>query len=225
MRYVRVIWRDGAVALPVEVYSEVDAEGWERRKVERFRGGRVAWADATSTNRKTGTTLSEARIPSLDEINVTAEVEATLISPQEFESVWAKAHDASASLPLANPVRRHSSTTARTPTSLERVLVNELLSIHRWIGLLPDDEMDPDTAVKMAETTGFALDKLAPNDRETFIRAAEMLSESQGWEQGSVEEALAAFGLTSPEGRSEAIASPPDALVSPDERVTLRDAD
>jgi len=89
MRYQEVRWLHELVDEPVVLYSEVDDEGVERRKVEGFRGGRLDLADEV---RETGsTTLSEGPMPPLDAINAQVEFEGRPITKEEFEAVWRRA--------------------------------------------------------------------------------------------------------------------------------------
>ena len=46
----------------------------------------------------------------------------------------------------------------------------------QWIESLPDDELDPDTAVKMLEDVAGMLGDLAEEDQQKFIRAAQDLA-------------------------------------------------
>lgn len=86
MRYQRVFWRQSSPEFPTVLYSEIDDEGWEVRKVEEYANGR---RDLASSDIETGQTfLGEMRIPSLDEINSQAEFEGAEISADEFEKVW-----------------------------------------------------------------------------------------------------------------------------------------
>ena len=57
MQYIRTIWVHDFPDFPVEIYSEIDEERWEVRKVEIFRDGSATYADLTRSTGKTG--LSE----------------------------------------------------------------------------------------------------------------------------------------------------------------------
>ncbi|WIX81148.1 hypothetical protein QRX50_10485 [Amycolatopsis carbonis] len=74
---------------PVEILSEVGADGYERRKVERFRDGRLGWAD--EKHEVGGTGLGELPVPPLDEINAQQEFVASRIPDREFEWAWGQA--------------------------------------------------------------------------------------------------------------------------------------
>src|SRR5262245_18483180 len=89
MRYQEVRWLHEFVDEPVVLYSEVDEEGVERLKVERYRDVRLDLADEAT---ETGSTfLSEGLMSSLDEINAQPEFEGRPITKEEFEAVWRRA--------------------------------------------------------------------------------------------------------------------------------------
>jgi hypothetical protein len=88
MRYLRVQWLHSDTDEPVTLYSELDEEGWEVRKVEIFRDGRIGFA---STIEESGSTiLREKPFPSLEAIAAEPEFRPVLISKEDFEAVWAK---------------------------------------------------------------------------------------------------------------------------------------
>jgi hypothetical protein len=89
MRYQRVRWLHDSPELPVLLYSEVDDDGWEVRKVDEYVNGH---RDLASANIETGSTmLGEDRMPPLEEINDDPQFEGVQITDQEFEAVWAHA--------------------------------------------------------------------------------------------------------------------------------------
>nr|WP_245820131.1 hypothetical protein [Amycolatopsis azurea] len=71
------------------MFSEVGADGYECRKVERFRDGRLGWAD--ERHEVGGTSLGEVPVPPLDEINAQREFSASRIDGDEFERIWKEA--------------------------------------------------------------------------------------------------------------------------------------
>ncbi|WP_233223198.1 hypothetical protein [Amycolatopsis sp. BJA-103] len=89
MWHLRVAWLHEFADEPVEILSEVGADGYERRKVERFRDGRIGWADEKCEVGGTG--LGEVPVPPLDEINAQQEFVATRIAGGEFERAWTQA--------------------------------------------------------------------------------------------------------------------------------------
>lgn len=87
-RYVRVLWRHSHPDTPVEILSEADEEGWERRKIEVFRDGSASYA---SEEFRTGDTeLDSEPPPTLREWNAHRQFRATLIAAEEFERRWAE---------------------------------------------------------------------------------------------------------------------------------------
>ncbi|WP_236004632.1 DUF6881 domain-containing protein [Amycolatopsis pittospori] len=89
MLHLRVAWLHDFPDEPVEILSEVGTDGYERRKVERFRDGRIGWADEKCEVGGTG--LGEVPVPPLDEINAQPEFVATRIAGDEFERAWTQA--------------------------------------------------------------------------------------------------------------------------------------
>ncbi len=89
MRYLKVIWNHDSPSDPVLLYSEIDANGWERRKVEVFADGKTGYADSMSNS--LSTKLSLIRVPSIDEIAMDQQFSPSEISGQEFEEAWRRA--------------------------------------------------------------------------------------------------------------------------------------
>lgn len=90
MRYIRVHWKHQNLASPTTLYSELDAAGWELRKVEVFSDGRIGYADGSEA--AGDTRLSTEPLPTLAEIGADPQFEPYEISNEEFERVWASAH-------------------------------------------------------------------------------------------------------------------------------------
>jgi hypothetical protein len=100
---------------------------------------------------------------------------------------------------------------------MELVLIGELLTLVRWIESLPDDVLDPDTALQPLEWLGHALDELAPQDRALFIDAARRLpGAGHGARRDAIERSLTGLGLVEWSGgldegpEHEAPPAPPD---------------
>jgi len=91
VKYLRVRWTHSNDAFPVLLYSEIDDARWESRKVEIFLDGRIGWADAH--HEVGGSTLGQAEIPPLNEINAQDEFEGFEIGAEEFETAWLKARN------------------------------------------------------------------------------------------------------------------------------------
>ncbi len=73
------------------MYSELDEKRWEIRKVEFFDDGTVGYADRHNT--AGGTMLGEQPIPPFEQIAKNSEFEPSLISKQEFETIWSEVID------------------------------------------------------------------------------------------------------------------------------------
>ena len=66
MKYIRVFWLHNFDDEPVELYSELDDNYWEVRKIEIFPNGTVSVADSNSST--AGTTLGLEPVPPLEDI-------------------------------------------------------------------------------------------------------------------------------------------------------------
>ncbi len=88
MTYIRVAWIHEHPEEPVILYSELDADRWEVRKVEVFRTGRCGYADSKESSGGTG--LGEVPVPELSEIARDPQFEPVEITRDEFEEVWAR---------------------------------------------------------------------------------------------------------------------------------------
>ena len=87
--YIRVKWIHPFRDEPRWLYSELDAERWEVRKVEQFPDGRLGFADADSSSGDTR--LGEVQVPSLAEIGAISEFRPAEITKAEFEAIWRRA--------------------------------------------------------------------------------------------------------------------------------------
>jgi hypothetical protein len=86
MKYILVKWNHSLLDEPVLLYSELDKERWERRKVEVFSDGRISYAESSKSIGYTR--LAFLPIPELDKISVDKQFETTEITKDEFEEVW-----------------------------------------------------------------------------------------------------------------------------------------
>ena len=85
--YVRIRWQHSSPADPVELWSELDQNREEVRKVEIWADGRVGYA---SRDREAGETrLGERAVPPLNEIAADAQFYPKTITRSEFEECWA----------------------------------------------------------------------------------------------------------------------------------------
>lgn len=88
MTYLRVGWKHQDPDDPVILYSELDADRGEVRKVEVFRNGRCGYASAEGSSDRTE--LGKVPVPELSEIAKDPHFEPVEISREEFEAVWAR---------------------------------------------------------------------------------------------------------------------------------------
>lgn len=86
MRYMYVNWKHSNSNEPEDLYSEINDSGWEIRKVEIFRDGRVGCAD--SSHFTNSTELSIVEIPSIEEISIDTQFSPKEITKEDFEKVW-----------------------------------------------------------------------------------------------------------------------------------------
>ena len=87
MNYIQVKWKHSFSVEPVLIYSELDEERWEIRKVEVFPDGHRGCASAAGSF--DGTRLGTEPVPPLTEIAADPQFEPSEISREEFERVWA----------------------------------------------------------------------------------------------------------------------------------------
>jgi len=84
--YLRVEWIHDSDDEPVLLFSELDRDRMELRKIEIYRSGR---ADRCDQQSRSGTTmLSVEPIPAIEEIASDSQFLPVEIARQEFESVW-----------------------------------------------------------------------------------------------------------------------------------------
>ncbi len=86
MDYLHVHWRHDAADAPVDIYSELDDDRWEVRKVEVFADGTRHYADDWRSTGRTG--LSEVPLPSFDELAGQRVLTPAVIDGAEFEREW-----------------------------------------------------------------------------------------------------------------------------------------
>jgi hypothetical protein len=86
MKYLRVKWNHTNPDEPVWIFSELDEEGKEFRKLECFRNGFCDFA--TPTDHSGATKLNTARLPSLEVLARDREFIPVEITQAEFEEVW-----------------------------------------------------------------------------------------------------------------------------------------
>lgn len=89
MNYICVKWKHSFTDEPALLYSEVDEDRSEHRKVEIYADGRHDYV--SKYKRKGCATLSEEPLPSLTQIAMDTQFEPREISKTEFETIWTAA--------------------------------------------------------------------------------------------------------------------------------------
>jgi len=89
MRYSRLTWNHSSPTEPVEILSEYDRDGWERRKVEVFADGSMRYAGAGEVTG--GSELSLIQCPPDDEVVSEPEFLVSVLTRAEFELAWDQA--------------------------------------------------------------------------------------------------------------------------------------
>jgi hypothetical protein len=91
MTYLKCKWIHSSPEYPILLYSELDENRWETRKVEIFRDQRIGFAGDGIES--ADTQLGAMPVPPLEEIARDPQFEPVEITKAEFERVWAKALD------------------------------------------------------------------------------------------------------------------------------------
>ena len=86
MEYICVKWHHSSPDKPVLLYSELDGDRWEVRKVEVYADGHVGFAGPGVEHGSTW--LGEKPVPPLDDIAADPQFEPRQISRDEFERIW-----------------------------------------------------------------------------------------------------------------------------------------
>jgi len=86
--YIRVYWRHDKAEEPIDLWSELNAERFETRKLEIFRDGRIGYA--STSEESGGTRLGDVALPSFSDIASDAQFEPEEVSKDAFESLWNK---------------------------------------------------------------------------------------------------------------------------------------
>ena len=89
MTYLKIAWAHKSEEFPTEIFSELDSERYEMRKIELFRDGtvRVAGPEGTPSEEY----LSETAFPLDEEIAKQPQLEVLATSKEEFEQLWQSA--------------------------------------------------------------------------------------------------------------------------------------
>jgi len=86
MRYILSLWKHDCSDEPVTIYSELDDDSYEVRKIEYFRDGLIGHADRNGTTGRTR--LGLAPVPEIQEINLDPQFLAVEIHREQFELIW-----------------------------------------------------------------------------------------------------------------------------------------
>ncbi|MGW5604882.1 DUF6881 domain-containing protein [Streptomyces sp. NPDC003753] len=90
MRYWKVIWHHDFEKEPVVFFSEIGDDGYETRKVQEYRDGRILCTDGTDETAEIG--LSEIPVGRIEDVAAQAEFSAFIISAADFEAAWNRAN-------------------------------------------------------------------------------------------------------------------------------------
>lgn len=86
MLYIKVKWIHSFPDEPHTLYSELDEDRMETRKIEVFGDGRVGYAPSSASG--TSTTLAIEPLPELRAIALDPQFIPMEITRDEFESIW-----------------------------------------------------------------------------------------------------------------------------------------
>lgn len=89
MRYSRLSWTHSSPTEPVEILSEYDQDGWERRKVEVFADGSMGHASNNESGG--GSELALIPCPPDEEVVDEPEFRVSELTQAEFEVAWNRA--------------------------------------------------------------------------------------------------------------------------------------
>lgn len=85
MEYLCVSWEHDFPDEPIEFYMELDDRRNQLRVVEIHEDSHATFATKQVEN---GTFLAKEEYPTLEEVNLTEEFKAKLITKDEFEKIW-----------------------------------------------------------------------------------------------------------------------------------------
>jgi hypothetical protein len=125
--YFKCAWLHSYPDEPRMLYSELDDERWETRKVEVFPDGTLGFAPGGPGGR---TELGDQQVPPLEEIASNPEFEPEVIEKEEFEAIWRRATETRGGLPRSWVSVEDSG----QRSGLERELVAEIPSGHVLAG-------------------------------------------------------------------------------------------
>ncbi|WP_155055603.1 DUF6881 domain-containing protein [Streptomyces blattellae] len=89
MQYWKVIWHHDFEEESVVFFSEIGEDGYETRKVQEYRDGRLLYTDGSNDNTAIG--LSEIPVGDIEDVAAQPEFSAFVITEAEFEAAWNRA--------------------------------------------------------------------------------------------------------------------------------------
>ncbi|MYT31950.1 MULTISPECIES: hypothetical protein [unclassified Streptomyces] len=89
MQHWKVIWHHEFDEEPVILFSEIGDDGYEIRKVQEYRDGRLLYTDGTNETAEIG--LSEIPVGDIEDVASQSEFSAFVISAADFEMIWNRA--------------------------------------------------------------------------------------------------------------------------------------
>ncbi|MFF7704339.1 DUF6881 domain-containing protein [Streptomyces lydicus] len=89
VQYWKVSWHHHFTEEPVTLFSEIGEDGYETRKVQEYRDGRLLRTDGSDETAEIG--LSEVPVGHISDVSVQPEFSAFTITEGDFEAVWSAA--------------------------------------------------------------------------------------------------------------------------------------
>ena len=86
MTYIKIEWHHNHPGEPILLYSELDEERWETRKIEQYKDGHCDFASKTESSGST--MLGTEPVPPNSEIQKQSEFVLYEIPEEEFEHLW-----------------------------------------------------------------------------------------------------------------------------------------
>ena len=86
MKYIKIEWIHNVADEPVLLYSELDENNFEIRKVEIYSSGKRGYASKDKSVE--GTELGLEKLPGFEEIKSDPQFKLTEVDKSDFESIW-----------------------------------------------------------------------------------------------------------------------------------------
>jgi hypothetical protein len=91
-RYIAFRWLHAYELVPVAIYAEINDRGFENRRIDEFRDGRLERTDRYEPDLRTS--LSQIEVPFPEELADDPVREVLPITREGFEALWERATDA-----------------------------------------------------------------------------------------------------------------------------------